>query len=95
MCFFNRLRRVLTRLCFRFCVKTFQGHSEWVRCVIPSDQGNLLVSCSNDQVSLLFYTVHIPHSGDSERYFAFLVRLRDCGSYLQEKQRRNFEDMSM
>lgn len=34
-----------------YCVKTFSGHSEWVREVVPSDDGSLLVSSSSDQVS--------------------------------------------
>ena len=33
-----------------YCVKTFTGHAEWVREVVPSDDGALLVSCSMDQV---------------------------------------------
>jgi len=36
---------------FRFCVKTFTGHNEWVRSVVPSVDGRQLVSCSVDQVS--------------------------------------------
>jgi len=35
----------------RYCVRTFSGHAEWVRNVVPSDDGRWLVSCSNDQVS--------------------------------------------
>lgn len=31
-----------------YCVKTFTGHQEWVRCVRPSPDGSLLASCSND-----------------------------------------------
>jgi len=34
----------------RHLVRTITGHSEWVRCVIPSDDGQLIASCSNDQV---------------------------------------------
>lgn len=33
-----------------WCVKTFSGHGQWVRCVVPSDDGKLLASCSDDQV---------------------------------------------
>ncbi|PCH37737.1 dynein regulator [Wolfiporia cocos MD-104 SS10] len=32
-------------------VRTIMGHSDWVRCVVPSDDGRLLVSCSNDQTA--------------------------------------------
>jgi platelet-activating factor acetylhydrolase IB subunit alpha len=41
---------VLSLGLYSFCVKTFTGHSEWVRCVVPSEDGQLLASCSNDQV---------------------------------------------
>ncbi|VDP83592.1 unnamed protein product [Echinostoma caproni] len=33
---------------FRYCVKTFIGHTEWIRSVRPSPDGTLLASCSND-----------------------------------------------
>ena len=36
---------------FRYCVKTFTGHREWVRQVRPNHDGSLLVSCSNDQTA--------------------------------------------
>lgn len=35
----------------RYCTKTLTGHSEWVREVVPSDDGRLLVSVSNDQTA--------------------------------------------
>ncbi|VDO99316.1 unnamed protein product, partial [Schistosoma margrebowiei] len=31
-----------------YCTKTFIGHTEWIRSVRPSPEGNLLASCSND-----------------------------------------------
>ncbi|KAF8323372.1 dynein regulator [Clavulina sp. PMI_390] len=34
-----------------WCVKTFTGHAQWVRCVVPSEDGKLLASCSDDQAS--------------------------------------------
>ena len=34
-----------------YCVKTYTGHREWVRCVRVSPDGSLLASCSNDQVT--------------------------------------------
>lgn len=37
----------------RYCVKTLTGHAEWVRAVEPSEDGRLLISASNDQVSEL------------------------------------------
>lgn len=33
-----------------YCTKTFTGHAEWVRSVVPSDDGRFLVTASNDQV---------------------------------------------
>ena len=33
----------------RYCVKTLQGHDEWVRCVVASADGKYLASGSNDQ----------------------------------------------
>lgn len=35
----------------RYCTKTLSGHSEWVREVVPSDDGRLLLSVSNDQTA--------------------------------------------
>lgn len=32
-----------------YCVSTLEGHTDWVRRVVPSFDGNLLVSCSSDQ----------------------------------------------
>ncbi|EJU00666.1 miller-Dieker lissencephaly protein [Dacryopinax primogenitus] len=37
-----------------FCVRTFHGHAEWVRLVIPSEDGKLLASCSNDQTARIW-----------------------------------------
>lgn len=34
---------------FRYCIKTFTGHREWVRMVRVNQDGSLLASCSNDQ----------------------------------------------
>jgi platelet-activating factor acetylhydrolase IB subunit alpha len=31
-------------------IRTIMGHSEWVRCIVPSDDGRLLASGSKDQV---------------------------------------------
>lgn len=36
-------------------MKTFTGHREWVRMVRVNQDGSLLASCSNDQVS---YSLH-------------------------------------
>lgn len=36
-----------------WCVKTLTGHAQWVRGVVPSDDGRLLASCSDDQVNNL------------------------------------------
>lgn len=35
----------------RHLVRTISGHTDWVRWVEPSDDGRLIASCSNDQVS--------------------------------------------
>lgn len=35
-------------------VRTIQGHSEWVRYVVPSDDGRLLASCSNDHTARIW-----------------------------------------
>lgn len=37
-----------------FCVKTIQGHMDWVRDVAPSHDGRFLVSAGNDQVPRLW-----------------------------------------
>ncbi|KAK0518649.1 Lissencephaly-1 [Tilletia horrida] len=34
-----------------YCTRTVTGHAEWVRAAIPSDDGSVFVTCSNDQVS--------------------------------------------
>lgn len=39
---------------FRYCVKTFTGHREWVRQVKSNHDGSLLVSCSNDQTARIW-----------------------------------------
>jgi WD40 repeat protein len=39
----------------RHLVRTIAGHSEWVRCVVPSDDGKFLASGSKDHVRLLIY----------------------------------------
>ena len=32
-----------------FCTKTLNGHDDWVRKIIASEDGKTLASCSNDQ----------------------------------------------
>lgn len=32
-----------------FCLKTFEGHDQWVRRVVPNATGTMLVTCSDDQ----------------------------------------------
>ncbi|KAI0807782.1 miller-Dieker lissencephaly protein [Fomes fomentarius] len=32
-------------------VRTISGHSDWVRCIEPSDDGRIIASCSNDQTA--------------------------------------------
>jgi platelet-activating factor acetylhydrolase IB subunit alpha len=38
----------------RYCIKTLSGHSDWVREVVPSEDGRWLVSASSDQVGNVF-----------------------------------------
>jgi WD40 repeat protein len=33
-----------------YCVRTLSGHAEWVREVVPSEDGRWLISSSSDQV---------------------------------------------
>ena len=40
----------------RFCVKTLQGHTGWVRDVSPSTDGRYLLSTGNDQTLRLWDT---------------------------------------
>ncbi|KAF5315780.1 hypothetical protein D9611_004800 [Ephemerocybe angulata] len=35
-------------------IRTLSGHSEWVRCAVPSSDGKLVVSCSKDQTVRLW-----------------------------------------
>ncbi|GAA5911118.1 Pac1p [Sporobolomyces salmoneus] len=37
-----------------FCVKTFTGHTEWVRSVVPSSDGRQLISSSSDHTSRIW-----------------------------------------
>lgn len=39
----------------RHLVRTIVGHSDWVRRVVPSDDGRLLASCSSDHVSIFIH----------------------------------------
>lgn len=50
-----------------YCTKTLSGHSDWVRSVVPSDDGRLLASCSNDQVSECFSRTSMSSLTDSAR----------------------------
>lgn len=43
-------------LYYRYCVKTFTGHREWVRMVRVYHDGSLLATASNDQVKNRLYT---------------------------------------
>jgi hypothetical protein len=36
---------------YRHCVKVIKAHDEWIRNAIPSPDGRLMLTCSNDHVS--------------------------------------------
>lgn len=40
-----------------YCTKTYTGHLEWVRSVVSSEDGRLLVTASNDQVSYHYTSI--------------------------------------
>ena len=45
---------LINKRTFRYCIRTYHGHREWVRMIRPSADGSLLASASNDQtVSLM------------------------------------------
>ena len=74
---------------FRHLVRTIHGHSDWVRCVTPSDDGRLIASCSTDQVSFkclscLFRNVEWMQ-----------IRQRESVTRWQERWRWSSEDMTM
>jgi platelet-activating factor acetylhydrolase IB subunit alpha len=46
---------MLISISARHLVRTIVGHSDWVRRVVPSDDGRLLASCSSDHVSNCTY----------------------------------------
>lgn len=65
----------------RHLVRTISGHSEWVRCAVPSDDGRLLASASKDKVSLHVFVHPTP----------FIFGTPDCetvGSHDGRMQRR-------
>lgn len=76
----------------RYCVKTFSGHSEWVRCVIPSLDGQQLVSCSVDQVRSSFSVFTFPIV--PRLTAGFCRRRREFGTPRQGRPRWNLEDTS-
>lgn len=65
----------------RYCVKTLGGHVEWVREVVPSDDGRWLVSASSDQVGV--------HGSYVWADLADSSRLREYGMSRTARQRRN------
>lgn len=76
-----------------YCVKTLVGHLEWVRSVSPSEDGRLLVSCSNDQVRV---PVCVYGNHREQRCSSVCNhRLPVCGMYKKERPRWNLEVMSM
>jgi WD40 repeat protein len=80
----------LNPLLCRFCVKTFSGHSEWVRGVIPSSDGRQLVSCSVDQVGRLSRCL----SPNDLLTPLFVCRHHGFGMLRPERPRRSYEDTS-
>lgn len=53
-------------LSFRYCVKTYTGHQEWVRMVRVHAEGSFFASCSND------HTVRVWLSGSKECRVSFI-----------------------
>jgi platelet-activating factor acetylhydrolase IB subunit alpha len=76
---------VRTRTNGRYCVKTFTGHSEWVREVVPSEDGRWLASASSDQVSLYsppllrFFSEKLECSRRGERERRLMVDIKSMG----------------
>lgn len=68
----------------RHLVRTILGHTDWVRYVVPSDDGRLLASASKDQVAdfpTLFASVALKN---------MLDRLLDFGTRLRVNKRWSF-----
>jgi WD40 repeat protein len=83
-----------TRTNVRYCVKTFTGHSEWVREVVPSEDGRWLVSASSDQVShsslpsLCFFSEKLECSRRGERARRLMVDIKSMGFHNGRNQSR-------
>ena len=60
-----------------YCVKTLQGHSDWVRDVFPSFDGRWLLSCGNDQVARLWDT----SSGETKSTFMGHEHVIECCTF--------------
>jgi WD40 repeat protein len=70
----------------RFCTKTFSGHNDWVRSVIPSSDGQQLISCSVDQVRS-----PLPLLPSAALTLTFRRRPLEYGKQQKARRRRNFE----
>lgn len=49
----------LWELASGYCVKTINAHTDWIRSAITSDDGKMLLTCSNDQVTEKNYALFI------------------------------------
>lgn len=60
-----------------YCVKTLQGHADWVRAVTPSFDGRYLLSASNDQIARLWDA----SSGETKTTFLGHEHVIECCAF--------------
>ena len=61
----------------RYCIKTYHGHTDWVRCVTVSPDGSLLASGSNDQVNPYSLTTH-NYSSLQQTVRVWVLSTKEC-----------------
>ncbi|CAJ0918669.1 19262_t:CDS:2 [Entrophospora sp. SA101] len=62
---------------YRYCIKTYTGHLEWVRMVSPSEDGKWIITSSNDQTSRLWEV----QSGDCKMDFRGHDHVVECAIF--------------
>lgn len=79
-----------------FCTKTFSGHNDWVRSVLPSSDGLQLISCSVDQVRPLPLARRPSRLGLSDSCSRYLRarRRHECGRRRGARPRPSCEGTS-